>query len=264
MRKMWKTAAAAGLLAAAMSMTVFAGEWKSDQTGWWYQNEDGSCLKDGWNWVDGRCYYFTPDGYCLINTTTPDGYTVDGSGAWIVNGVVQTQDAAAAQNAGGTAGTDATQDTGDAAAADAAQDTGVPAGDQVALNGLTFTIPTGFVKDENASDENGTYFTNGAGVIAVMSEDIADAEQYGSLLDVFGESILDIAMSQVGTPVSKEGKQFPTGIWYCYQYDAAQIMGIPGTVYAYARINGGKVQMVMFMGSMYGMTPDDVMTGYLR
>ena len=29
----------------------------------------------------------------LANTTTPDGYSVDGTGVWIVNGVVQTQTA---------------------------------------------------------------------------------------------------------------------------------------------------------------------------
>lgn len=42
----------------------------------------------GWQQIDGRWYYFNEksDGFCgtmLSNTTTPDGYTVDGSGAWI-------------------------------------------------------------------------------------------------------------------------------------------------------------------------------------
>ena len=41
--------------------------------------------------IDGRCYYFDSQGYCLINEVTPDGYTVDGTGAWAVNGVVQYQ-----------------------------------------------------------------------------------------------------------------------------------------------------------------------------
>lgn len=30
-------------------------------------------------------------GYCLLNTLTPDNYTVDANGAWIVNGMIQTQ-----------------------------------------------------------------------------------------------------------------------------------------------------------------------------
>ena len=38
-----------------------------------------------------ECYYFDGNGYMAANTTTPDGYTVDGSGAWVVDGVVQTQ-----------------------------------------------------------------------------------------------------------------------------------------------------------------------------
>lgn len=252
MKKILKTAVAAGLLAAAMNLTAFAGEWKSDQAGWWYQTDDGGYLKDGWSWVDGKCYYFTSDGYCLINTTTPDGYTVDGSGAWIINGVVQTQGAESAQN------------DGNETAADPVQSAEGLAGMELGLNGLTFTVPAGFAKDDGASDESGTYFTNGKGVIAVLSQDIEDAEQYGTLLDVYCETILDIAMSQIGTPAAKETKQLPTGIWYCYQYDAAQIMEIPGTVYVYARISNGKVQMVMFMGDLYGLTPDDVMTAYLR
>lgn len=252
MKKILKTAAAVGLLAAAMNLTAFAGEWKSDQTGWWYQKDDGGYLKDGWNWVDGKCYYFTSDGYCLVNTTTPDGYTVDGSGAWIINGVVQTQGAEGAQN------------NGNEMAADAGQNAEAPAGDQLALNGLTFTVPVGFVKDDAASDESSTYFTNGKGVIAISSKDIEDAEQYGTMLDEYSEPILDLAMSQIGTPTAKDAKQLPTGIWYCYQYDAEQIMKIQGTVYIYARISNGRVQMVMFMGDLYGLTPDDVMKNYLR
>ncbi len=94
MRKTKKQLVTLGLsvmLAASMSMTAFAGQWKQDTTGWWYQNDDGSYFNGGWNWIDGKCYYFTTEGYCLINTTTPDGYTVDGSGAWTINGVVQTK-----------------------------------------------------------------------------------------------------------------------------------------------------------------------------
>lgn len=92
MRKKILVAAVAGLMALTLSMPVFAGEWKKDGTGWWYQNDDGGYPSNGWTWVDGICYYFTPEGYCLINTQTPDGYMVDASGAWVVDGVVQTQD----------------------------------------------------------------------------------------------------------------------------------------------------------------------------
>ena len=81
----------------SMSITAFAGQWRSDANGWWYQNDDGSYPASTWQWIDGNndgtaeSYYFNPQGYCLMNTTTPDGYTVNPAGAWIVDGVVQTK-----------------------------------------------------------------------------------------------------------------------------------------------------------------------------
>lgn len=86
----------ATLLSAFSPLTSFAGEWKSDNNGWWYQNDDGSYPKNTWQWIDGNkdgvseSYYFNENGYLLTNTTK-DGCTVNGDGAWTVNGVVQTQ-----------------------------------------------------------------------------------------------------------------------------------------------------------------------------
>lgn len=84
------------LLSMLASSTVFAGEWKSDNNGWWYQNDDGSYPTNTWQWIDGNgdgiseSYYFNENGYMLANSTK-DGYTVNADGAWTVNGVVQTQ-----------------------------------------------------------------------------------------------------------------------------------------------------------------------------
>ena len=84
------------LISAFYPLTSFAGEWKSDNNGWWYQNDDGSYPKNTWQWIDGNkdgiseSYYFNENGYLLTNTTK-DGCTVNGDGAWTVNGVVQTQ-----------------------------------------------------------------------------------------------------------------------------------------------------------------------------
>ena len=50
------------LATAALSMNAFAGQWRQDNTGWWYQNESGAYLKNEWSWIDGRCYYFNEDG----------------------------------------------------------------------------------------------------------------------------------------------------------------------------------------------------------
>ncbi len=93
----------ATVLSLSAALTSFAGTWQSDATGWWYQNDDGSYPAGCWQWIDGNqdgvaeSYYFNENGYCLMNTLTPDGYQVDANGAWIVNGVVQTQAAAVSQ-----------------------------------------------------------------------------------------------------------------------------------------------------------------------
>lgn len=75
----------------SMLLTAMAGQWNYDGIGWWYQNSDKGYPAGGWQWIDGKCYYFSSGGYCLMNTTTPDGYTVGTDGAWMVNGMVQTQ-----------------------------------------------------------------------------------------------------------------------------------------------------------------------------
>ncbi len=49
---------------------------------WYYMNQDGS-MAVGWMKVDNKWYYLTGSGECLLNTTTPDGYQVDGNGAWM-------------------------------------------------------------------------------------------------------------------------------------------------------------------------------------
>lgn len=83
-----------------MSSTVFAGSWQTgtgkNQGKWWYDNGNGSYTSNGWQWIDGNgdgtaeSYYFDENGWLLTNTTTPDGYTVNGDGAWVENGVIQT------------------------------------------------------------------------------------------------------------------------------------------------------------------------------
>ncbi len=79
--------------------------WVQDQKGWWYRNMDGSYPKSSWlqdkgkwyyfdaqgymakGWVEhtGKWYYLAEDGAMAVSTTTPDGYKVDATGAWIVS-----------------------------------------------------------------------------------------------------------------------------------------------------------------------------------
>ncbi|MCB7317995.1 MBL fold metallo-hydrolase [Lacrimispora sp. 210928-DFI.3.58] len=90
------------MLAAAMAMsmpfTSLAGEWKANDTGWWWQEEDGSYPMNSWRWLDGNqdgiseCYYFDETGYLVTAATTPDGYQVNADGAWTENGRVQSKE----------------------------------------------------------------------------------------------------------------------------------------------------------------------------
>ncbi len=71
------------ILSASMSIVAFAGEWKHEPTGWWYQNDDKSYPVSCWKEIDGKQYYFDEKGWLLMNTTTPDGKQVDINGALI-------------------------------------------------------------------------------------------------------------------------------------------------------------------------------------
>ena len=86
-----KLAAVGAVMLVMMSVPAYAGEWKQDAAGWWYESAGGSYLANQWEWIDGKCYYFGADGYMLTNTTTPDGSAVNGDGAWVVDGKVQGQ-----------------------------------------------------------------------------------------------------------------------------------------------------------------------------
>lgn len=100
MKRNWKSLILAGILSFSISVPAFAGSWQLDATGYWYQNDDGSYPTSCWKWIDGNNdgiaenYYFNSEGYLLVNTTTPDGSTVDSNGAKTINDFVQTQNVA--------------------------------------------------------------------------------------------------------------------------------------------------------------------------
>ncbi len=77
MKRRYAAALLAAIITAGNTFPTLAGQWQ-----WQDMNGDGI----------SECYYYDDNGNMLINTTTPDGYTVDSNGVWIVNGVVQTQD----------------------------------------------------------------------------------------------------------------------------------------------------------------------------
>lgn len=73
----------------------FAGSWEQDNFGWKYKNDAGIYVTSNWEWIDANndgnkeCFYFNELGYLLTNTITPDGYTVNANGEWVINNVVQ-------------------------------------------------------------------------------------------------------------------------------------------------------------------------------
>lgn len=56
---------------------------------WYYLNESckmvrGSKDKPLWVWIDSSCYAFNEHGVMYCDCVTPDGWRVDGSGAWVM------------------------------------------------------------------------------------------------------------------------------------------------------------------------------------
>ena len=49
------------------SFTSLAGQWQQDETGWWYQNNNGSYPSNGWQLIDSKWYYFDETGYMVAN-----------------------------------------------------------------------------------------------------------------------------------------------------------------------------------------------------
>ena len=93
-----------GLLCAFMSFVfLLSGTAQADwvkgegKNAWWFDFGNGDYFKSSWQWIDGNqdgiaeCYCFDENGWMYENTITPDGYTVNGNGAWTVSNIVQTK-----------------------------------------------------------------------------------------------------------------------------------------------------------------------------
>ena len=247
-RSLFAAAAAISLLACFPTM---AGEWKQDQTGWWYDHGDSTYAKDGWEWVDGKCYYFNQEGYCLLDTTTPDGYTVDGSGAWIVDGVVQTQEAPAAEQA-------------QEAAPEQSQEAAAP--EIFQIGSLSVQTPGGFVLVDHADnlyiygDEDGTRAIS----IASQSAEELGMFENGAYSDL-KDSILDYAMQvNMGDYTSKTVVDLVSGQWNCYRYASIQNLGVEGSMDAYVRLTGTEMQIVAIAGKLDGIDTAALMNQYVK
>ena len=82
------------VLSSAPALPSSAGTWILNDTGWWYEFEDGTWPAGTWLWIDGNrdglaeCYYFKDDGYLLTDGKAPDGSNVNADGAWVDQGIV--------------------------------------------------------------------------------------------------------------------------------------------------------------------------------
>jgi D-alanyl-D-alanine carboxypeptidase len=57
--------------------------WQRVNGAWYLFGADGAMQADVWAPYAGAWYYLGADGAMLADTTTPDGYSVDATGAWI-------------------------------------------------------------------------------------------------------------------------------------------------------------------------------------
>ncbi len=86
-RRISNSAAIAMMMAACISMTSFAGQWEASGEDWRYKNDNGD-YATGWQWIDGKSYYFGEDG-TMAKDTSVDGRQLNADGQWIADGEVQ-------------------------------------------------------------------------------------------------------------------------------------------------------------------------------
>lgn len=217
----------------AISTTAFAGQWKKDGTGWWYQNQDGSYLKSKWYWIDGASYLFNDDGYIYTDTTTPDGYQVDANGAWTIDGTVRRRQT------------------------------------QYHFDGLTIKIPNGYEVTKNDTDIIIEETDSNNGVIAMSVKDSGIAVIKG----YYGEAGLKELSDKVAKGITGElgsislqvsdTKSFSTGNWYHYLYNITQA-GSTRPCHVYISFNGDTVRIFMILGQNREFDENRFMTDYVK
>lgn len=220
-----------------LCMTAFAGQWMSDNNGWWYQNTDGSYLTDGWYWINGNCYYFGSDGYAYSDETTPDGYTVNADGAWIIDGALQTWET------------------------------------EVTIGAATVTVPNGYDIDADYEADAVSFDeTNGFAGTLVMSvheagiNDIREAlgdEGLQAMSDAIVPEILT-EISQDTVFQSKSTEQYANGTWYHYVYQVTVDGGITFQCHMYVSYVGDAVRIVATVGNNREFSESQFVSDYIR
>lgn len=225
------------VLAIFMCMNAYAGQWVHDDTGWWYQNTDGTYLKSGWYWINGASYLFNDSGYIYQNATTPDGYQVNSDGAWIENGVVKTQET------------------------------------EVGINNLRVVVPNGY--EAEADSSNGSISiveTNGLGGALLMNvhePSISEIKaKYGDDgLKRVSDEVASGLVNEIGTNPSLLGqdlKQYPNGVYYHYIYNVYNTNNEVIPCNMYINFLEQDARIIILINSNREFTEDQFMMYYVK
>ena len=251
---MRKTGLAVTILAfsftAISAMSSFAN-WHMDNTGYWWENEDGSYAKDQWLWLDGNqdgiaeCYYFDENGYMLSDAVAPDGSQVDKDGAWIIDGVKQ---AKVLDTASGLASSDeASLGAGDEISADTAADAAAEGAHEAAvysLGSLNVRADGIFAGAKASSGDNELNLVSSdlRYAAVIMRIDLAQDPDYQSVMqtaqalgiDLNSDTMKSLVMDTIESsftasmgvsPSARADKTFPTGVWRQFRYDPDSVGG---------------------------------------
>ena len=251
---MRKTGLAVTILAfsftAISAMSSFAN-WHMDNTGYWWENEDGSYAKDQWLWLDGNqdgiaeCYYFDENGYMLSDAVAPDGSQVDKDGAWIIDGVKQ---AKVLDTASGLASSDeASLGAGDEISADTAADAAAEGAHEAAVYSLgSLNVRAdGIFAGAKASfgdNELNLISSDLKYAAVIMRIDLAQDPDYQSVMqtaqalgiDLNSDTMKSLVMDTIESsftvsmgvsPSARADKTFPTGVWRQFRYDPDSVGG---------------------------------------
>ena len=252
---MRKTGLAVTILAfsftAISAMSSFAN-WHMDNTGYWWENEDGSYAKDQWLWLDGNqdgiaeCYYFDENGYMLSDAVAPDGSQVDKDGAWIIDGVKQ---AKVLDTASGLASSsdEASLGAGGAISAGTAADAAAEGAHEAAvysLGSLNVRADGIFAGAKASSGDNELNLVSSDLKYAavIMRIDLAQDPDYQSVMqtaqalgiDLNSDTMKSLVMDTIESsftvsmgvsPSARADKTFPTGVWRQFRYDPDSVGG---------------------------------------
>lgn len=222
-----------------MSVPAFGGQWMTGPAGWWYQNTDGSYLKSGWYWIDGRCYYFNSSGYILTDTSAPDGSLVNGDGAWVSDGTAVTRPT------------------------------------EITLSTITARIPNGYyatVSDDGMSitlDQANPTSSGAVLLMIIQEESLGTIRTYlgdqglKDLSDQLAASFMQGIDGSVSALLEQDTKNFSNGAWFYNLYQVT-IDGQSVDVRIYIQYVGDEARIITVMEENREFTPDQFVNEYIR